>query len=120
MLNILVPTPGTPLYRRLVSENRILMKNEGEFLQNNPDYNASFNLCFYRPKNMTPTEVEEGFIDLLRRLSGYWQVIRRSVSKDIPLTLFLLYMNYLFRKEYHVLKKNREVATNIAGAVQPA
>jgi uncharacterized radical SAM superfamily protein len=120
MLNVLVPTPGTPLYGRLKTEDRILMKDEGEFLRNNPDYNASFNLCFYRPKNMTPIEVEEGFIELLGRLSSYWQVIRRSFSKDIPLTLFLLYMNYLFRKEYLVLKKNRKPGPNIEGTVQPA
>ena len=72
MLNVLVPTPGTPLYERLKSEDRILMKDAQEFLMNNPAYNSSFNLCFYRPRNMTPLQVEEGFIELLGRLSGYW------------------------------------------------
>jgi hypothetical protein len=91
------------LYQRLKNEDRVLMTSEQQFLENNPAYNSSFNLCFYRPRNMTREEVEEGFIELLGRLSGYWQLLRRSVSRDLSLTLFLLYMNYLFRKEYLVL-----------------
>jgi hypothetical protein len=56
---------------------------------------------------MTQMEVEDGFIDLLGRLSGYSQIVRRSVCRDIPLTLFLLYMNWSFRKEFVWLRKNR-------------
>ena len=111
MLNILVPTPGTRIYDRLKQEGRILMNDEQDFLKNNIAYNSSFNLCFYVPKNMTPVQVEDGFLDLLRRLSGYFQIIRRSVSRDIPLTLFLLYMNWMFRKEYKELKRRRSAAS---------
>jgi len=107
MLNVLVPTPGTRIYEKMKREGRILMNDEHDFLKNNPTYNASFNLCFYKPKNLTPQEVEEGFIDLLRRLSGIYQVIRRSLSKNLTLTLLLLYMNWIFRKEYYLLKKSR-------------
>ena len=84
------------------------MIDEQDFLKNNPTYNASFNLCFYKPKNLTPREVEEGFLDMLKRLSGIYQVIRRSLSKSITLTLLLLYMNWAFRKEYYLLKRRRE------------
>ncbi|MCX6142770.1 MAG: radical SAM protein [Ignavibacteriales bacterium] len=110
MLNILVPTPGTRIYDRLKQERRILMNDEQDFLKNNIAYNSSFSLCFYEPKNMTPMQVEDGFLDLLRRLSGYVQIVRRSVSKDIPLTVFLLYMNWMFRKEYKELKRRRSAA----------
>ncbi len=113
MLNILVPTPSTPMFERLKREGRVLMKDEQEFLKNNIGYNASFTLCFYQPKNMTPAEVEDGFIDLLGRLSGYRQIIRRSVSGDLPLTLFLLYSNWLFRKEYLELKRRRGMKTTV-------
>jgi hypothetical protein len=115
MLNILVPTPGTRIYDRLRQEGRILMKDETDFLKNNIAYNSSFNLCFYVPKNMTPAEVENGFVDLLRRLSGWYQILRRSLSGDVPLTLFLLYMNWMFRKEYKELKRRR-----VAASVQAA
>ena len=118
MLNIVVPTPGTPMYTKLKREGRVLMKDEQEFLKNNIAYNASFNLCFYEPKNMTPLEVEEGFIDLLGRLSGYGQIVRRSVSRDIPLTMFLLYSNWMFRKEYVELKRRRRMKTGPATIVE--
>jgi len=107
MLNILVPTPGSKIYEQLQKENRILMNNQMDFLKNNVAYNSSFNLCFYIPKNMTPQQVEEGFIDLLRRLSGFFQIIRRSFCSSIFLTLFLLYMNWSFRKEFLILNKKR-------------
>jgi radical SAM superfamily enzyme YgiQ (UPF0313 family) len=111
MLNILVPTPGTKLYDRLKQEGRVLMKDEQDFLKNNIAYNSSFNLCFYLPRHMTPKQVEEGFIDLLGRLSGFGEIIRRSVSKDILLSLFLLYMNWSFRKEFLRLRKMRSENT---------
>lgn len=107
MLNVLVPTPGTRLYEELRRDGRITMESDLDFLKNNPAYNSSFNLCFYIPKQMTAKQVEEGFIDLLRRLSGFYQVIRRSLNRDIPLTMFLLYMNWMFRKEYFILKNKR-------------
>jgi len=97
----------------LKREGRVLMKDEQEFLKNNIGYNASFTLCFYQPKHMTPAEVEDGFIDLLRRLSGYRQIIRRSVSGDLPLTLFLLYSNWLFRQEYLELKHRRALKRTV-------
>jgi radical SAM superfamily enzyme YgiQ (UPF0313 family) len=107
MLNILVPTPGTKIFERMNSENRILMREENDFLKNNIAYNSSFNLCLYIPKNMTPDEVEKGFIELLGKLSGLWQTIFRSFSKNIFVTIFLLYANWNFRKEYLALKRMR-------------
>lgn len=113
MLNILVPTPGTKLYDRLKAEGRILMKDEQDFLKNNIAYNSSFNLCFYIPRNMTPTQVEEGFIDLLGSLSGFGQIIRRSVNSNMSLSVFLLYMNWSFRREFLRLRKlRRETAVS--------
>ena len=99
MINILVPTPATPMYRRLNQDGRILMANEEEFLRNNIAYNSSFNLCFYQPRHMTKMQVEEGFLELLGRLSHISQIFRRSLSTHPGVMLFLLYMNWLFRRE---------------------
>jgi len=105
MINLLVPLPGTALYERLKAEDRLLIRNENDFLRNNIGYNSSFNLCLYKPKNLTPVEAEEGFIELLGRLSGYGQIIRRSISSDLKLSVFFLYSNWLFRREYLRLKQ---------------
>jgi biotin synthase-like enzyme len=110
MINILVPTPATPMFDRLKAEHRILIDESVDFLRNNIAYNSSFCLCYYIPKHMTPEQVEDGFIDLLGRLSGFRQIIRRSVGKGITLSLFLLYMNWLFRREYIRLRKLRKHA----------
>ncbi len=112
MLNILVPTPATPLFERLKREGRILMNDNEDFLKNNIAYNSSFSLCFFRPRNMTPDELEEGFIDLLGRLSGYPLLLRRSLSRDIPLSLYLLAMNWSFRKEYRELRRRCAARSN--------
>jgi radical SAM superfamily enzyme YgiQ (UPF0313 family) len=109
MLNILVPTPGSRLYAQLTKENRILMETELDFLKNNVAYNSSFNLCYYQPKNMTSTQVEDGFLELLKTLSGFYQIIRRSLSNSFTLTIFLLYMNWEFRREYIALKRRKRL-----------
>ncbi|NUM71146.1 MAG: radical SAM protein [Ignavibacteriaceae bacterium] len=107
MINVLVPTPGSEVYQQLISENRLSMQSEVDFLKNNVTYNSSFNICLYKPLHMSPQEVEDGFIDLLRRLSDYKLLFRRSKSDSIFLSLFLFYMNYLFRREYLILRKRR-------------
>lgn len=108
MLNVLVPMPGTDKYNQLKSEDRILLKDVNDFLKNNPEYNSSFNLCFYKPKLMTPEQVEEGFIELLGRLSSLWKLAWRSIVPDIKLSIFFLYNNWMFRKEYYSLKRRRK------------
>jgi radical SAM superfamily enzyme YgiQ (UPF0313 family) len=105
MLNVLVPLPGTRVYERLEREGRLQTSETDDFLKNNPVYNSSFNLCFYQPKNMTPKELEYGFLELLGRLSGWLQILRRSLVRSPGLTAFLLYMNSQFRREYLALKK---------------
>ncbi|MBE0642735.1 MAG: radical SAM protein [Bacteroidetes bacterium] len=114
MINLLVPLPGTVLFERLRAENRLLIRDEGDFLRNNIGYNSSFNLCLFRPKHMTPDEAEEGFIELLGRLSGYGQIIRRSFSRDLKLSVFFLHSNWLFRREYIRLRKLRSKRLAVA------
>lgn len=117
MINLLVPLQGTALYERLRAENRLLIEDEHDFLRNNIGYNSSFNLCLYKPKNLTPEEAEEGFIELLGRLSGYAQIIRRSLSSDLKLSVFFLYSNWLFRREYLRLKRLRAKSQAAVAAV---
>lgn len=105
MLNVLVPLPGTRVYERLDREGRLLATEPNDFLKNNPVYNSSFNLCFFQPKNMTPKELEYGFVELLGRLSGWPRILWRSLASSPGLTAFLLFMNWQFRKEYLALRK---------------
>jgi hypothetical protein len=60
---------------------------------------------------MNPRQVEKGFVELLERLAGWPQTIRRSLGGSLPLSSFFLYMNWQFRREYFELKKRIDLQT---------
>lgn len=59
-ITVMTPFPNTPLYQRLLGENRLLEPRAWET-------STLFDVNF-RPKNMSVTELEQGFRDLGRRL----------------------------------------------------
>jgi radical SAM superfamily enzyme YgiQ (UPF0313 family) len=99
ILNLLLPAPGTRTFACLRAEDRLLIQNEDQLIQNNLYYNTSCNRCFFIPKNMSVTETEDKFVDLNRRLSSLWEIFWRSATFDLPAIAFLLYMNLSFRSE---------------------
>ena len=105
ILNILIPVPGTRIYYRLQKENRLLFSEEQELLKNNSFYNSACNNCFYIPKLMTAEQAERGFLELYGKLAGFYQIIKRSVSINPVMAVFLLGMNIIFRKEYLDMKR---------------
>jgi radical SAM superfamily enzyme YgiQ (UPF0313 family) len=99
-LNLLHPAPGTRIFDRLKGEGRILIKNEGEFIQNKDlHYNVSCNQCFFVPKELSVEEAENSFIDLYRRLSSFREILWRSATFDPLGVAFLLYINLSFRSD---------------------
>jgi radical SAM superfamily enzyme YgiQ (UPF0313 family) len=105
LLNFLTPAPGTRIYDRLKSEGRLLFHDDKELLSKKHYYNSACNTCFFIPRYMTPKEAEKYFLELNRKLAGYFQLIKRSVSFDPFMTAFLLGMNMVFRREYIAAKK---------------
>jgi radical SAM superfamily enzyme YgiQ (UPF0313 family) len=74
-ITVLTPFPGTPLYRRLLDEGRILRPGEWGMC-------TLFDVNF-RPKGMTVVELEEGLVELGRRLySEEATARRRSAFKE--------------------------------------
>ena len=78
--------PGTPLYKRLDAENRILEKHAWE--------KCTLFDVNYIPKNMTPKQLSEGFRDLGLRLYDdeftksrrrrFKKVLRKVIKKESP------------------------------------
>lgn len=71
--NILTPFPGTPLYRRLEAEDRILTRDWSK-------YNGRADVVF-RPSQMTPAELLAGFRYATQRFysaRSIWRRISRS------------------------------------------
>lgn len=86
--NILTPYPGTPLFRRMEAERRLLHKDWDL-------YDTSH--VVFRPKHMTPEELAEGYAWLYRRVFSYASIWRRRPD-DPSAVLPYLTMSYLYKK----------------------
>lgn len=97
--NILVQYPGTPLYERMLRENRLLFDNKWWL---HPEYR--FNHATFRPKNMTPDELTQACFELRSQFNSIGAIFRRAFDfKTNMRSLFRLgvYLKYnpLYRKE---------------------
>ena len=72
--NHLTPFPGTPLYARLVQENRMLY--EAWWL----DDRYSYNRIPFQPKGMGPEELQQGCLAARRRFYSWPSILRRSLA----------------------------------------
>ncbi|HWA25744.1 MAG TPA: radical SAM protein [Lacunisphaera sp.] len=72
--NHLTPFPGTPLYQRLVQENRMLY--EAWWL----DDRYSYNRIPFQPKGMAPDELQRGCLAARRRFYSWPSILRRSLA----------------------------------------
>jgi hypothetical protein len=69
-------------------------------MEKKPLYSIPCNRAYYEPKNMTRRELEDGFMDLVKRLTSFQEILRRSLYKPKLSTFILLKMNLSFRKDY--------------------
>jgi radical SAM superfamily enzyme YgiQ (UPF0313 family) len=102
--HILTPYPGTPLFRQLEREGRLLHRDW--------DLYDTAHVVF-RPKHMTPDELARGYDWLYRRLfslTSIWQRRPRQMSAVPPyLAMALLYKRS--NRLWHFLIKHRLVHT---------
>jgi radical SAM superfamily enzyme YgiQ (UPF0313 family) len=84
--HILTPYPGTPLFRQMEAEGRLLHRDWER-------YDTAH--CVFRPRHMSPEELEDGYAWLYRRLFSLASIWRRRPergSEIVPyLTMSLLY-----------------------------
>lgn len=86
--HILTPYPGTPFFRKLESEGRLLHR-EWDL------YDTSH--CVFRPRHMKPEELEEGYAWCYRRLFSLGSIWRRRPSDSSAVPGYLA-MSVLYRK----------------------
>jgi radical SAM superfamily enzyme YgiQ (UPF0313 family) len=97
--NILMPYPGTPLYRRLRAENRLLY--DGRWWLH-PEYR--FNHAAFVPKRMTPDQLTEVCWECRRKWntpgSIFWRIwdFKTHLSSPMRLAAYLQY-NPLYARE---------------------
>jgi radical SAM superfamily enzyme YgiQ (UPF0313 family) len=96
---VLTPYPGTPLFKRLKQEGRILHTNWG--------YYDHTTVC-YRPKHMTPEELAEKYLDFRNRFFSYSSMIRRAPVQLRVRPILYLGANIAYRKTTAMMKKHFE------------
>lgn len=86
--HILTPYPGTPLFAR--------MEADGRLLHNNWDLYDTSHVVF-RPKRMTPEQLEAGYAWSYRHLFSHGSIWRRR-PHDLRAVPSYLAMSYLYKK----------------------
>jgi radical SAM superfamily enzyme YgiQ (UPF0313 family) len=86
--HILTPYPATPLFRRMEAEGRLLHREWSL-------YDTAH--AVFRPKNMSPEELEDGYAWMYRRLFSHASIWRRR-PEDWSAVAPYLAMSYLYKR----------------------
>jgi radical SAM superfamily enzyme YgiQ (UPF0313 family) len=86
--HILTPYPSTPLFRRLESEGRLLHRDWSK-------YDTAH--VVFRPKQMSPEELQEGYGRCYRQLFSHRSIWKRR-PQDLPAVPPYLAMSYLYKR----------------------
>lgn len=97
--HILTPYPATPLFRQMEAEGRILHRNWTLYDTGH---------AVFRPKHMTPEELEHGYAWIYQRLFSHASIWRRRPEQWQAIPLYLA-MSYLYKRSnrfWHLLIKH--------------
>lgn len=86
--HILTPYPGTVVYERMKEEGRLLTEDLSL-------YNTA-NVVF-KPKNMTPEELYEGYLWMYKQIYSFPNILRRFPRKKDQRAAYLMF-NFFYRK----------------------
>jgi radical SAM superfamily enzyme YgiQ (UPF0313 family) len=101
--HILTPYPGTPLFRQLESEGRILHRDWDK-------YDTAH--VVFQPKHMSPEELDEGYAWCYEKLFSHRSIWKRRPA-DRSAVLAYLAMSYLYKRSnrfWHLLIKHQLTA----------
>jgi radical SAM superfamily enzyme YgiQ (UPF0313 family) len=102
--HILTPYPATPLFRQMESEGRLLHKNWNLYDTGH---------VVFRPKQMTPEQLADGYAWCYRRLFSHRSIWRRR-PQDARAVPAYLAMSYLYKRAnpfWHFLIRTRLTAS---------
>jgi radical SAM superfamily enzyme YgiQ (UPF0313 family) len=86
--HILTPYPATPLFRQMEAEGRLLHRDWSL-------YDTAH--AVFRPRHMTPEELEEGYAWIYQRLFSHASIWRRR-PEEWPAVPLYLAMSYLYKR----------------------
>jgi radical SAM superfamily enzyme YgiQ (UPF0313 family) len=93
------PNPGTPLYNRLLSEERLLFTHYPD------DWDRYISTITFKPKNYDSQVFYDAYIKFIRNLFSNYNILKRSLrtfyySKSIFKTLITFNFNQSLRRKY--------------------
>jgi radical SAM superfamily enzyme YgiQ (UPF0313 family) len=97
--HVLTPYPATPLFKQMESEGRLLHRDWSL-------YDTAH--CVFKPKHMTPDELEEGYAWIYQRLFSHASIWARR-PEDWRAVAPYLGMSYLYKRSnrfWHLLIKH--------------
>jgi radical SAM superfamily enzyme YgiQ (UPF0313 family) len=97
--HILTPYPATPLFRQMEAEGRLLHRDWTLYDTGH---------AVFRPKHMTPEELEHGYAWIYERLFSHASIWRRRPEQWQAVPLYLA-MSYLYKRSnrfWHLLIKH--------------
>ena len=105
--NILTPYPGTAIYERFEREGRILTKDWSKYSQAH---------VVFKPKNMTPEELQEGYAWITKKFYSLYETLKRimryfgyaSKHEKSPALLSIPTINFALRSYYKRERKRIE------------
>ena len=97
--HILTPYPATPLFRQMEAEGRLLHKNWTLYDTGH---------AVFRPRHMTPEELEQGYGWIYERLFSHTSIWRRRPEdwRAVPLYLAMSYLYKRSNRIWHQLIKH--------------
>jgi radical SAM superfamily enzyme YgiQ (UPF0313 family) len=100
--HILTPYPGTPLFRKMEAEGRLLHKNWNL-------YDTAH--VVFRPEHMTPEELPQGYGWLYHRLFSHTSIWRRRPAdwRAVPPYLAMSYLYKRSNRLWHFLTRRNLV-----------
>jgi radical SAM superfamily enzyme YgiQ (UPF0313 family) len=98
--HILTPYPGTPLFRQMESEGRLLHRDWSK-------YDTAH--VVFRPRHMTPEELAEGYAWCYTRLFSHGSIWRRRPDdwRAVPPYLAMSYLYKRSNRLWHLLIRHR-------------
>jgi radical SAM superfamily enzyme YgiQ (UPF0313 family) len=97
--HILTPYPATPLFRQMEAEGRLLHRNWSL-------YDTAH--AVFRPRHMSPEELEQGYAWIYQRLFSHRSIWARRPADWCAVPLYLA-MSYLYKRSnwfWHILIKH--------------
>jgi radical SAM superfamily enzyme YgiQ (UPF0313 family) len=100
--HILTPYPATPLFRQMHAEGRLLHQDWDR-------YDTAH--AVFRPKNMSPEELEEGYAWMYQHLFSHASIWRRRPAdwRAVPPYLAMSYLYKRSNRGWHFLIRNHLV-----------